>query len=161
MSTCEYYKKNNLIKSVKSFLLKNTINKHNQHACKLFRAGLKTKSHTQMKVLDNIEQERMSSPALRGHLVSMETLITEDKSLPLKSILQHDSFDLRFFKKWVIEFFLKSSFGHLKFGSNWVYVVSKIFWTPLGGIELPHCVMESLFSCKSVLHTNDFSSLKE
>lgn len=78
----------------------------------------KTKSLTQTNVqTDNIEQERMSSLALRGHLVSLETLITEDKPLPLKTVSQHDSFDLHFFLKWIIEFFLKSYFRHLKFGS--------------------------------------------
>ena len=68
---------------VKSFLPKNAIKKHNQHAYKLVWATENKKPHADERAKITLSKRAMSSLALRGHLVSLETLITEDKPLPL------------------------------------------------------------------------------
>ena len=85
---------------VKSFLLKNA----NQHAYKLVRATEDKMPHADERAKITLSKKAMSSLALRGHLVSLETLITEDKPLPLTTVFQHDSFNLHFFVNGLLNF---------------------------------------------------------
>ena len=85
---------------VKSFLLKNA----NQHVYKLVRATEDKMPHADERAKIKLSKKAMSSLALRGHLVSLERLITEDKPLTLTTVFQHDSFDLHFFVNGLLNF---------------------------------------------------------